>query len=110
MTAWLKVAVKDTLKSLVIALAKLARLIDCTKGATGSMIYTCPVKLPLSAFSKTLRASAAVGDDDVKSTVTSHISQRHRIRLSPDGKGLLGLEGAVAIAQQHADRVTSCIG
>ena len=36
-----------------------------------------------------------------------NIANRHRIGVIARGKGLLRLEGAVAVAQQHAHRVVA---
>ena len=49
-----------------------------------------------------------VGDDDVGPAVAGEVGHRQRIGLVADREDLLRLEGAVAVAHEHADRVVCC--
>ena len=67
-----------------------------------------PSPLPSSTLT---RAVAVVGDDDVGLAIAVEV--RHGQRRSgyvPTAIGLAGVEGAVAVAQQHAHRVVAVIG
>ena len=71
----------------------------------------CAWKVPSPLFSRTLTAVVAVvGGDDVGLAVAVDVRHRDRVGPGADGEGLLGLEGAVAVAQQHAHRVVEGVG
>ncbi len=51
-----------------------------------------------------------IGHHEVGFAIASHIPNRHRRWIGAGGERLLGLKGPVAVAQQHANRVTASIG
>ena len=62
-------------------------------------------KVPSPLPNSTLTVLLPIGHDQVGFAVAVNIANRHRSWETAGGEGLLGLERAVAIAQQHADRV-----
>ena len=74
--------------------------------------WNVPSPLPSSTDTVLAVASAVVDDGQVEVAVAVEVARHDRVWIDPDRVGDLGLERAVAVAQQHrhACRVEAVVG
>ena len=66
-----------------------------------------PLPLPISTSTT---VGAEVADDQVGDAVAGQVGHHDFVGTGGDGVGHHRLEGAVAVAQEHADRVVVLVG